>query len=424
MADRAHGPGPDGGSALTADGCRIARIGAQGDGVVETADGTCFVAGTLPGELVDIAEGRLARIREPSPERRPDRLCPHTDRCGGCTLQHMSDAFYRGWKAGLLGEALAAQRLDAPVAPMISAPLGSRRRAVLTARNDAAGLALGFHGMRSHELAAITHCAVLSPAIVRALPGLRSLAAILLAPGTEARVSVTLTSHGLDVDVAGARGDLDAELRARLAEAAARCGHPIARLSANGAPMLARASPMIAIAGIDVVVPPAPFLQATVEAEVAMQQLAAGALGKARRVADLFSGLGTLTFALARRARVLAIDADRALIDALAAAARRAPGLKPIETRVRDLYRDPLSRRELDLFDAVVLDPPRAGAKAQAAALAGSKVCTVIAVSCNPTTLARDLRTLVDGGYRIERVTPVDQFLYSPHLEAVAVLRR
>jgi 23S rRNA (uracil1939-C5)-methyltransferase len=185
-----------------------------------------------------------------------------------------------------------------------------------------------------------------------------------------------------------------------------------------------RAAPTLSIAGIAVSPPPAAFLQAACEAETVLQELVVAGVGKARQVADLFSGLGTFALALASKARVLAIDGERPLIEALAEAHRRAQGLKPVTTRVRDLYLDPLSPRELDGFDAVVFDPPRAGAKTQAEAIARSKVKTVVAVSCNPATLARDLRILIDSGYRLARVTPVDQFLFTPHLEAVAVLRR
>jgi 23S rRNA (uracil1939-C5)-methyltransferase len=187
-----------------------------------------------------------------------------------------------------------------------------------------------------------------------------------------------------------------------------------------------RAKPLLRVAGVAVEPPPGAFVQAAAEAEAAMTALAVEAVGKARarRIADLFCGLGAFTFALARTARVLAIDADRAMVTALAAAARGATGLKPIEAKVRDLFRDPLSPRELNSFDAVVFDPPRAGAKTQAEAIAASKVKTIVAVSCNPQTLARDLRALVDGGYRLERAVAIDQFLFTSHLEAVAILVR
>jgi 23S rRNA (uracil1939-C5)-methyltransferase len=195
-------------------------------------------------------------------------------------------------------------------------------------------------------------------------------------------------------------------------------------VSIDGEPVIERARPVLRMGEVDVAVPPGAFVQATQQSEAAMRDLVAGALGKPKRVADLFCGVGTFTFALARRARVLALDSDATAVAALAAAARHARGLRPVEAKVRDLFREPLSARELQAFDTVVLDPPRAGAQRQAHELARSNVATVIMVSCDPGTLARDARILSDGGYAVAAVTPIDQFVYSAHVEAVAVLRR
>jgi 23S rRNA (uracil1939-C5)-methyltransferase len=199
----------------------------------------------------------------------------------------------------------------------------------------------------------------------------------------------------------------------------------LARLTVAGEIIVVRAPPHITLDGVAVEVPQSIFLQAVPEAERLLIELVVAALPKkVRRVADLFCGVGTFAFALARRAQVLALDSDKRAIAALTAAARHAPGLKPIEARVRDLFRDPMSARELDGFDCIVLDPPRAGAEDQARRLAKSKVPAVIAVSCAPATLARDARILIDGGYRMGPVTPVDQFLFSPHVEAVMAFTR
>jgi 23S rRNA (uracil1939-C5)-methyltransferase len=212
------------------------------------------------------------------------------------------------------------------------------------------------------------------------------------------------------------------EAAAELADLTAR--HGIARFMLNGDLIALRAKPALTFAGVSVALPPKAFVQAAPEAEAMMTNLVVAAAGKAKNVADLFCGIGTFTLPLARKARVLAVDGDRAAVAALKEAARHAQGTKVIEAKVRDLSREPLSRMELHPFDAVLFDPPRAGAKAQAEALAGSKVPVVIAVSCNPATLARDARILVDGGYRIERVSPIDQFVFSAQVEAIAVLRR
>ena len=400
----------------------VVRLGHEGDGIVETPDGLVYVPGALPGEHV-ARDGRDFTLGPTvSLDRRGAFLCPHFTRCGGCALQHMSDDLYRRWKARLIPDALATHGLAADIRPMIEAPRNSRRRAVLTVRRDGREIVVGFHAPRSHELVAIEQCAVLTPAIVAGLGAVRAMSRFLLTPKGDARVTVIDTPHGLDLAFETPRPDLTPD--ALRALTAAADSHRLARVSTGGEVLLRRAHPVLAMAGVDVVPPPGAFLQATVETEQALQGLVAAATAKAKRVADLFAGIGTLTFAIARRAQVEAIDSERPLLDALIAAARHAQGLKPVTTRVRDLVRDPLSPRELDAYDAVVFDPPRAGAKEQAVALAKSKVKTIVAVSCNPGTLARDLALLVEGGYRIAHVTPIDQFLFTPHIEAVAVLTR
>ena len=236
----------------------------------------------------------------------------------------------------------------------------------------------------------------------------------------EVRLTVLRLSAGLDVSVETGKRDLGSRTRQALAEAA-QAG-PIQRLVVDDEIIVQRGPARIDVGGVEVEPPPGVFVQAVPSAEQRMIEEVVAAVGRARSVADLFSGLGTFSFALARRARVLAVDGDRRAIEALGAAVRAATGLKPIEARVRDLFREPLSRKELEPFEAVVLDPPRAGAKAQAAMLAKSAVPTVVAVSCNPATLARDVRLLVDGGYALGRVVAIDQFLWSGHVEVVAVL--
>ncbi len=401
----------------------VVRLGIAGDGVIETPSGAHFVPGALPGERVARSRsGGFEVVAASLLQRRSEPLCSHVGKCGGCSLQHMSDELYRAWKADLLAEALRTHGLQTEVAEMISVPLRSRRRAVLAARRSHGHVALGFHARRSHEIEPIRDCAVLSQAIVAELPVLRDIGQLLVRPGDEARVSVIAADRGLDVDLDAVKVRLGPG--ERLALSNRLHGTRILRLSLCGDPLIVREEPTLSISGVDVVPPPGAFVQAVSEAELAMRDLTAAAAVKAKRVADLFSGLGTFALGLARMARVLAVDSDRKLIEALQVAQKRARGLKPIETKVRDLMADPMSPKELEDFDAVLFDPPRAGAKRQAEALARSRVKSVIAVSCNPATLARDLRLLVDGGYRLESVTPIDQFLFTPHLEAVAVLRR
>ncbi|MEZ5850779.1 MAG: hypothetical protein R3D68_09050 [Hyphomicrobiaceae bacterium] len=412
---------------MTADALTLSvvRLGGDGDGVVETPDGPRFVAGALPGELVTLAcDGGVVEIARTSPERRGEALCPHFGACGGCSLQHLSDDLYTTWKASQLTQALQRHGLETEgiVAPLWRVPANSRRRAALGVRLARGKAEIGFNVARSHDLEPLEACAVLTPGIMRGLDGLKALAGVLLPRDGEARVTVIDTAAGLDAAFAMPRAKLTAEQRSACV-AIARANR-IARVTAGDEDVVVLDPPALDIAGVAVVPPPGAFVQAVAEAEVEMARLVVDGVGKAKSVADLFAGLGTFTFGVARRARVLAVDSERALLAALDAGARKASGLKPITTKVRDLFGDPLSPRELDTFDAVVLDPPRAGAKAQAEALAKSKVRTVVAVSCHPATLARDLAILTAGGYRLQRATPVDQFLFTPHLEAVAVLTR
>lgn len=405
---------------VTAEVWKIVRLGAQGDGIALGADGERFVPFALPGERVrETLGGTPELLSEPSPDRRAP-ACRHFGTCGGCVAQHMRDPLYADWKRGIVVEALRHRGIDADVARLARTPPASRRRAVLTARRTTSGIVLGYHRRKSHDLFGLEECPVLSPAIVDQLTSLRTLVAALGV--AEARFTVLATASGLDVALETEKA-LSASDSARLVQAAAALSR-LARVAVNKAIAFERTRPVLDIGGVIATPPPGAFVQAVAEAEQMMSDAVLEATSKAKRVADLFCGIGAFTLRLARRARVLAIDSDRASVAALEAAARQGQGLKPIEARVRDLFRDPLSPRELDVFQAVVFDPPFAGAKAQAEALARASVPVIAAVSCNPATLARDLRILIDGGYRIDRIIPIDQFVYSAHVEAIAILRR
>jgi 23S rRNA (uracil1939-C5)-methyltransferase len=402
----------------------IARIGAQGDGVAESQDGPVFVPFTLASErvLADVSgeRGRLIDILEAS-DLRAKPICVHFGICGGCSVQHMHPEAYRDWKRGLVVSAFRARGLDVEVAPLIVSE-GKRRRAIFTAERTETGIAVGFHKMASQALVAIEECPVTEPKIVVALPVIRTLLEPLLSRRGEARVTVTLTNPGLDVRIEGPDRTLSPDLRSKLASQAGASG--LARLAIGDDIIYQSAHPVLSFGTAEVVLPAETFVQAVAAAEHEIARMIVAAVGKSKSIADLFCGLGAFTFPLAAKMRVASFDGDPAAIEALQDAAKRASGLKPIDARVRDLFRDPLSRTELNEFDAVVFDPPRAGAEAQAKRLAQSKVKTIVAVSCNPATLARDARHLVDGGYRVESVTPIDQFVYSAHVEIVAVFRR
>ena len=403
----------------------IVRLGAQGDGIADTASGAVFVPYALPGEYVraDVSDGRgrLLEVLTPS-ALRIQPVCQHFSHCGGCALQHMERNAYLAWKRQLVVDAFAARGIDAPVALVAGEGLGARRRATFAARRTGRGAILGFHEARGNEIVDLQVCPVTAPEIVQALPGLRTLIEPLLTRRGEARLVVTLATNGIDLAIEGVRSDLPADVRERLAREASAL--KLARVSIGADTLYQVAEPVIRFGTAAVVPPPGAFLQAATAAEAEMVRLVTSAMPKAKRIADLFSGLGTFTFPLAASAQVLAVDGDRQAIAALEVAVKRSPGLKPIRSKVRDLFREPLSVKELESFNAVVFDPPRAGASAQAAMLAKSKIAVIAGVSCNPATLARDARTLIDGGYRLDAITPIDQFLFSAHIEVVAIFRR
>jgi 23S rRNA (uracil1939-C5)-methyltransferase len=320
----------------------------------------------------------------------------------------MESQAYLAWKHEQVLAVLASRGLEAPVEEVRPAPLASRRRAAFALGRTAQGIAFGYRAQRSHAIVVIAVCPVLSPRIVARLPKLKADLAPLLGGKCEARVTVTETDQGLDVAVGGVR--VSPRALSRVGGDGEVLG--LARLTVDGETTALLAEPTVNLSGAEVRLPPGPFLQASREAESVLVALVKEGVGRTKRVADLFAGIGTFTFALAGSAGVDAFEEDEAAIAALAQAARATPKLKPVRTNTRDLLRAPLTVRELNRYDAVVLDPPRAGAKSQAEALARSGVPKVVMVSCNPGTCARDLRILVDGGYRIARVVPVDQFLF------------
>ena len=404
----------------------IDRLGAQGDGIASVDGKDVFVPFALPGEEVEIAlDGQRAKLESviaPSPDR-VEPVCRHFGSCGGCSVQHLALAHYRAWKRDLITTAFASRAIAIKLEPTIEVGLGGRRRVVLTARRDGREIQLGFLQAGSHVLVDVEECPVANDRIVAALPGIRRLLGPIVTSRDDVRVTMLAAENGLDVDVCGGQTDLSPRVRGELSKQSAELG--LVRLSLEGDPLFLAGEPLVRCGPAEIVPPPGVFLQASAEAESAMAALAVGGFGKrAKQAADLFCGVGAFTFALAGRSKVLAMDNDARAVEALEDAKRRTQGVKGIETRVRDLFQEPLSRKELEPFDLVVFDPPRSGAKAQAEMIAKSKVPAVVAVSCNPATAARDLRILLDGGYRLERATPIDQFLYAPHVEVVCVLRR
>jgi 23S rRNA (uracil1939-C5)-methyltransferase len=406
----------------------IAHIGHRGDGVVNGLSGPIYVPATLPGEIVDVEDWpghhdrrQLLNIETPSAERIAP-ICPHFGVCGGCAVQHWDMAHYRAWKRNLVIDALRQTGLEVSVAELVDAHGAGRRRAVFHARRGTHEvLEVGFSAARAHRIVSIDRCPVLAPSLDRALEAAWAIAEAIGSAKKPLDIQVTATDAGLDVDVRGS-GALTASLTAALARTAA--SHNLARLTRHGELIAQQRAPTLRMGAAPVTLPPGAFLQATAEGEAVLSRLVLSACAGAKSVADLFCGVGPFTLRLAEQARVFAADNDDDAIASLTRAAATATGLKPVETKVCDLFRQPLAAAELRRFDAVVFDPPRQGAQAQARELAKSKVPLVIAVSCNAATFARDVGELIAGGYRLTEVTPIDQFRYSAHIEIVARLER
>ena len=403
----------------------ILRLGAQGDGVAEHKGRQVFVPLSLPGEIIEAEidgdRARVISILKTDPARQPAR-CSQYGECGGCSLQHLPAERYMKLKRDLVATALSFQGIDAQVSDVVQVPQASRRRAVLAARRNGKDIVVGFHGRRSHAIVALRDCAVLTPALVAIVPRLASVAEPVVPPRDALTITLIETESGIDLALAGAPKSLSADARAAAACAAEAIG--VARLSINGVIAMERTAPLLRMGLADVTPPPGGFVQACRESEAAMLDLVRSAVGDAERIVDLFAGSGTFTLPLAADAAVHAIEGEEAAIKALGRAAKKAAGLKRVTTEVRDLFRDPLDAKDLERFDAAVIDPPRAGAEAQTRELARSSLKRIAMVSCSATTFARDLRILLGSGWRATCITPVDQFIWSPHIEIVAALER
>ncbi|MCY6381692.1 class I SAM-dependent RNA methyltransferase [Hoeflea prorocentri] len=413
---------------MTARTVTIESIGAQGDGVATVDGNPVYVGYGLPGETAKIeqdgSKSRLVAIDTPSPDRAKPP-CPHFgpdgNRCGGCALQHLEIGAYHSWKAGLVANALAARGIETAIADMIPCAPGQRRRAVFTARAIKDRTLFGFHESGTHRIVDIGSCTVLSDGIVSELAKLRAIAGLFARGGKPVRMTVLESLTGLDISVDGI--SKLPEKRQRQA-VDLTLNHGFARLCLGSETLVEARRPVLQFAGTNVEPPPGSFVQASAHAQERMIAIVTGYLQGSKSAADLFCGCGTFALALARQSAVLAVESSAPALAALDHAARHTQGLKPLRTERRDLFRRPMMANELKKTDAVVFDPPRAGAQAQATELAASNVQKIAAVSCNPATLARDLRILIDGGFRLTSVTPIDQFLWSPHVEAIALLER
>lgn len=410
----------------------IGDIGAQGDGIARTPDERLYIPFAAPGDRLRVKPGAargdgraatISEILEPGPGR-CEPVCRHFGDCGGCSLQHLRPEAIASVKAELLMQALARRRLSPPATvKTIAIPPGTRRRVRLAFRRGMRGI-VGFNRRQSRLVLNVTECPVILPDIAALIAPLRALCHAVQALGKSADIQVTRLDNGIDLLLIPDRpSEPDLDARERLAGFAEE--HDLARVSWMNdgfcEPIAVRRTPQIRVGGAVVQPPADAFLQPSAAGERAIVETMLAGLDGASptRILDLYAGCGTLTFPLSKRAPVVAMDGDAAMLDAL----RSAAGDRDIVAERRDLWREPPAPAELDAFGAVVFDPPRAGARPAAEALAGSAVPLVIAVSCNPATLARDLRILVDGGYALDDCTAIDQFPWSAHVEAVAVLR-
>ena len=406
----------------------IDHVGHRGDGVALADGEAVYVPYSLGGETVEVAptpghpdRRRLLAVEHASPERIAP-FCPHFGVCGGCAIQHWQMERYRAWKHQLVVETLKQAKLACEVSPLIDAHGLGRRRITLHARMGSLDvLRVGFAAANSHDVIPVDRCPILDPGLNGALDAAWALAEPLISIAKPLDIQLTATDSGLDVDVRGS-GPLATAMITALSRICEQ--HRLARLTRHGELVLMRSPPLVSIGASRVTLPPSSFLQATVAGEETLAALVAEACGRAKNIADLFCGVGPFALRLAAKARIAAFDSDAGAVTALQKAATATSGLKPVRAETRDLFRRPLVAQELRDFDAIVFDPPRQGAQAQAMQLAVSKVGVVVAVSCNVATFARDLRILVDSGFRLEKVTPVDQFRYTPHVELVARFAR
>jgi 23S rRNA (uracil1939-C5)-methyltransferase len=399
----------------------IDHLSAKGEGVARMPDGPRFIPFALPGEsAIPRADHVFPEIVLASPDR-AEPFCPAFGRCGGCAMQHMRLDAYAAWKRDVVQRALAREGFGVEVSPTVVAHGQGRRRAIVHVRFRNGRPEAGFMAAGSHDLQLVGTCPVLVPALADVFRIAAEAARPLASRNKPLDVQVTATGGGLDVDLRG-HGPPDPAERLALTQVAGRLD--LARISIHRDVIVERRPPALEIDGASLRLPPRAFLQATAEAEEALAALVRDGVGKAKAATDLFCGVGPLALRLARRLKVHAVDDAKDAVAALEQAARGRQGCKPIATEARDLFRRPLLPGELKAFDAVVMDPPRAGAEAQAKQLAASAVKTVVSVSCDLQSFVRDAVILRAGGYRLERLTPVDQFAWSRHIELVGVFRR
>ena len=397
----------------------IDKVGSLGDGMGKLNGQTVFVPGTLSGELVTASGDPPRMMLEKISEKSNDRiapLCKHFGTCGGCALQHMSDAAVLEWKQSEVALAFSRAHIETDMEPCISSSSHSRRRVTFSALRTGGLILLGFHRREDGEVMDIEHCPILMEKIESMFDQFRNVATTLIRGNEEIQIAVNACDNGLDLNLL-LEQDPSEDMMAAFVRAFAKT--PFLRAAINGDVVVEKEKPFVSFGNATVIPPPGGFLQAVVDAETAMAAIVCDHLKNRKRVVDLFSGCGTFSLRLAENSRVHAVETQSDALSALMAASGT-KGLRSITTETRDLEELPLMASELKSFDGLCIDPPRAGAEPQIKEIAKASIRAIAYVSCNPTTLARDAAVLIKGGYILEKVTPIDQFVFSPHVEVVA----
>ena len=415
----------------------VESLGARGDGIAFHEERPVFVPLSVPGDRLRVRletekgggfRGEPLELLEEG-EGRADPPCPHFGTCGGCQLQHLAPPSYRTWKESLIPEALQRQGVRAShVRPCVYIPPATRRRAALAFRRQGDRLQLGFHQRQSHAVVDLETCLLLTPELFALVGPLRQLLRTAMPSHPLGDAVLLHADNGFDLLLLTPEPP---DLAAREAFVRFAAEQNVVRMSwapdqkVAPEPLLEREPPRLTFGEVSVTPPPGGFVQPSAEGEAALVAAALEALPETpRRIADLFAGCGSFTFPLAARAPVTAVEGDSAALASLWAAARRSGLAGPVLVEQRDLVRQPLRPEELAAVDVVVFDPPRQGAREQAREIAASEVPRVVAVSCSPGSFARDARLLIEGGYQLDWVQPVDQFPWAAHLELVACFSR
>ena len=398
----------------------VDRLGQLGDGIIDSPGGEIFAPFTLPGERIEgiVEKGRIfvSKIIKPVANRiKP--ACKHFKICGGCSMQHASDELLADWKISKTKEALSQVGLTPEFRPIINSGTGSRRRATFAAKRTKKGSMVGFRGRASDIIVEISECPVSDPALLNGMPAFAKFATLGTSRKAILRINATVSGSGLDVKIDNGKKLSPTEI-SQFAQICSQ--YKILRLMWNDDVISQSHPPSQPMGAANVVPPSGAFLQATRTGEAALVETVLEIVSSAKRVVDLFAGCGTFALPIASRSAVHAVEGEANMILALDAGWRTTGGLHDVRAETRDLFRRPLMPDEFKKVDAIVIDPPRAGAASQVAEIAKTNVARIAFVSCNPSTFARDASILCNSGYSLDWVQVIDQFLWNPHVELVA----